>query len=100
MWKGIIKKYVGKCKVKGCKNQANPDISEYDGAGEVIVDLMRASGRPYKPHHFCDEHQTDFLAMQQELYYAGGFEDDMSIARQVFNEYKHLSKLEPLEEGE
>ncbi len=100
MWKGIIKKYVGKCKIKGCKNQANPDISYIDGAGEVIRDIMRTKGLSYKPHHFCEEHQDDFLARQQEIYYAGSFADDMPIVGQVLSEYKHLEDLEPLEEGE
>ena len=89
MWKGIIKKYVGKCKIKGCKNQANPDVSYIDGAGEVISDIMRTERLSYKPHHFCEDHQDDFLARQQEMYYAGSFADDMPIVSQVLSEYKH-----------
>ena len=100
MWQGIIKKYVGKCKIKGCKNQANPNVSYFDGPGEIIADVMRARNLPYKPHHFCDDHQYDFLARQQELYYAGGFKDDMPIANQVMHEYKHLENLEPLEDDD
>ena len=99
-WKYIIKKYIGKCKVKGCKNQANPDVSYIDGPGEVIADVMRVKGLQYKPHHFCEDHQDDFLARQQEIYYAGGFENDMPIVEQVLREYRHLEDLEPLEEGE
>ena len=100
MWKGIIKKYVGKCKIKGCKNQANPDVDYFDGAGVVIQDVMRTKRLPHEPHHFCEDHQDDFLAMQNEIYYAGGFENDMSIVEQVLREYRHLNDIEPLEEGE
>ena len=100
MWKGIIKKYAGKCKIKGCKNQANPDVSYIDGPGEVIADILRTKRLPHKPHHFCEDHQDDFLARQQEIYYAGGFANDMSIVEQVLGEYRHLEDIEPLEEGE
>ena len=82
------------------KNQANPDVSYIDGPGEVINDIMRTKRLSYKPHHFCDDHQNDFLARQQEIYYAGGFENDMGIVEQVLREYRHLEDLEPLEEGE
>ena len=102
MWKNIIKKYVGKCKIKGCKNQANPNISYFDdGAGSAIAEVMRARGLPYEPHHFCKDHQDDFLGSQVESLMAGRYEpEDMGIIRQIANEYKHLNDLEPLEEGE
>ena len=101
MWKGIIKKYAGKCKIRGCKNQANPDVSYIDGPGEVIVDVMRAKGLPHRPYHFCEDHQDDFLASRNESLMAGRFEPyDMKIVSQIAGEYRELEDIEPLEEGE